>query len=74
VSYVKVNVLYSIWSLYLLFLFNLVPILFKIDQFYSSYSLWVGDANDRNLGWAKDYYRVDGNNSNPNTECSPTNH
>jgi len=33
VPYVKVNVINSIWSLYLLFLFNLVPILFKIDQF-----------------------------------------
>jgi len=30
---VKVNVLYSICSLYLLFLFNLFPILFKIDKF-----------------------------------------
>ena len=33
VSRVNVNVLYSIWSLYLLFLFNLILILFKIDQF-----------------------------------------
>ena len=30
---VKVNVLYSIWSLYLLFLFNLVPIFVNINQF-----------------------------------------
>jgi len=33
VSRVKVNVLCLIWSLYLLFLFNLVSILFKIDKF-----------------------------------------
>jgi len=30
---VKVNVLYLIWSLYLLFLFNLVPIFVNINQF-----------------------------------------
>ena len=30
---VKVNVLNSIWSLYLLFLFNYVPIFVKINQF-----------------------------------------
>jgi len=33
VSRVKVNVLYSNWFLYLLFLFNLISILFKIEQF-----------------------------------------
>jgi len=31
--HVRVNVLYPILFLYLLFLFNLVPILFKIKQF-----------------------------------------
>jgi len=30
---VKVNVLYSIWFLYLLFLFNFVPIFVNINQF-----------------------------------------
>ena len=41
VTHVKVNVLYSIWSLYLLFLFNLVPILFKIDQFSDENTLKI---------------------------------
>jgi len=36
VSRVIVNILYLIWSLYSLFLFNLVSILFKIEQFYPS--------------------------------------
>jgi len=33
VPHVKVNDLYSIWSLYLLFLFNLVPLFVNINQF-----------------------------------------
>jgi len=32
-SHVRVNVLYSLWYLYLLFLFNLIPILFKLTNF-----------------------------------------